>query len=125
MRQAEPSRVRWLFGAAVGYCVLMFLLVGFAPPLARLNAFVLVNQFSPDSQYMLRIALDFPLPFHLNGKGRHPGELRVFDRAGRVIDEEHVPDVSSIHDIRWTPYQLYFVQRRDDKWYRSTLDLKQ
>ncbi len=71
------------------------------------------------------LSRDWPLPFGLNGQGAHPGEIRVFDRAGRELDEEHVPDIDGIRGIYWTRYKVYVTRADGDRLFRSSLNLAQ
>jgi hypothetical protein len=117
--------VRWFIWAAVAFVFLLGASIGGINYLARAEGGGSYTLFSNDELYRIEVYRYLPLPFHLSGAGDAPGEVRVLDRSGRVVDSEPLEDVNSVEDVRWNRFNVTFEYRRDGRSYQSSLDLPQ
>jgi hypothetical protein len=117
--------VRWFLWVAAAYVFLLGASVGAINYLARAEGGDSYTFVSDDGFYRIEGYRYLRLPFHLSGLGAAPGEVRVLDGSGRVIDSESLEDVESVQDIRWNRFNVTFGYRRNGHAYQSTLDLPQ
>jgi hypothetical protein len=115
--------MRWVVATIVGYAVLMLLLIAAAQYASRAAQRPVAFVRDGRGIYAIGIYADFPLPFGAGG-GTHPGTVKLFDH-GRVIDEERIGNVFTVHDIRFGPYRAYFRYDRHGKEYESNLAIIQ
>jgi hypothetical protein len=121
----ELRVVRWLLWVAVAYVFLLGASVGAINYLARAEGGDSYTFLSDDGFYRIEGYRYLHLPFRLSGAGPSPGEVRVLDRSGRVIDSERLEDVESVQDVRWSRFNVTFGYRRDGRTYQTSLDLPQ
>lgn len=117
--------VRWFLWATVAYVFLLGASVGAINYLARAEGGDSYTFVSNDGLYTMEAYRYLRLPFQLSGPGAAPGEVRVLDRAGRVIDAESLEDVESVQDVRWNRFNVMFAYLRNGRAYQSSLDLPQ
>ena len=91
--------MRWFLWVLVAYAVVLGASIGAIGYLARSEGGDSYTFTSNDGLYRVEGYRYLRLPFHLNGAGDAPGEVRVLDRTGRVIDSERLEDVESVQNI--------------------------
>jgi hypothetical protein len=112
-------RMRWVIATIVAYAVVMLLLIASAQYASRASQRPLAFVRDATGIYAIGIYADFPLPFGVGG-GPHPGTVKLLDQ-GRVIDEERIGNVFTVHDIRWGTYRAYFRYDSYGKEYETNL----
>lgn len=110
---------------AVAYVLLLGASIGTIGYLARAEGGVSYEFVSNDGLYRFDGYRYRRLPFNLAGGGQAPGEVRILDRSGRVIDSERLDDVESVDYVRWNRFNVTFGYLRNGRSYRSSLDLPQ
>ena len=117
--RSDTLHMRWVIATIVGYAVAMLLLIAAAQYASRAAQRPVAFARDDSGSYQFGIYADYPLPFG-SGGGPHPGTVKLFDH-GRVIDEERIGDVFTVHDIRFGAYRVYFRYDLRGQEYESNL----
>ena len=115
----------WPLRIAIIYVTLMIALVAASEQMAHLVRSRTFELRSGDGRYRLVGYREFPLPRILGGGGPAPGEAQVVDPRGRVLDSERFEDLTSIYDVQWARYKVWFLYEQGGRTYRTSLDLPQ
>jgi len=115
--------VRWVLIFLAIYAVVMVVLMGTAEVVSHALPRLKNVPVSGNGRDILVIDEYAYAPFFINGHGRHPGEVRVIDGQGRVLDSERLADVRTLSNVVWNQFNVQFTVYDGGKMYLETLTL--
>jgi hypothetical protein len=115
--------VRWIVGIPAGCLAFLLVLMLAASIVSHAFPRTLYTMSAPDRPESFLVESYAFMPFGINGHGRYPGEVKVLDWKGHVLDSERVPNAFSVRLIGWSEYSVQFTYVDDGKIFMGSLNL--